>query len=355
MKIILLNELGEMAEGQDVSSQDTQQVVLIPGEAVLLTNTKMPKMSRHELQKAIPYALEEQLAADVGKLHFAIGEYDDQDHVAVAVIDKSKLEHYLEALKSQDLRPDVMMPDYLALPFEKGCWTVCVTGSRALVRLGEQAGFATGFEDVTLLLNLMLDQSTELPEKLLVYGELPEAIKSRVAIEVMDQEMVWQPTTPINLLQGIYRLKNKPTKVKRYWKMATVMATVWLIVLLGTQATELIYFKIHTKQLQQKINATYRHIFPRSKDVVEPRFRIQHELDRLTRSSHKSRFINLLSKAASLLQQHPKVELKSLSYQDKQLILQLRTDKISRLEGFNIKQTHINPNTREVMADVVVK
>src|SRR4051812_37375015 len=58
--------LSKYAESHTIS-------VLIPAEDVLMMQVNLPKMSQARLQKAVPFALEEELAEEIAQLHFAFG------------------------------------------------------------------------------------------------------------------------------------------------------------------------------------------------------------------------------------------------------------------------------------------
>jgi len=53
--------------------------VIVPRSDVLMTEVELPvKSGGVRLQQVVPYALEEQLAADIDTLHFALGERDER-------------------------------------------------------------------------------------------------------------------------------------------------------------------------------------------------------------------------------------------------------------------------------------
>ncbi len=63
---------GMLAEAQ-VDIGDREVIVLVPSAAVLTTSVDIPLRGGAKLLAALPYALEEFLADDVDKLHFAAG------------------------------------------------------------------------------------------------------------------------------------------------------------------------------------------------------------------------------------------------------------------------------------------
>ena len=74
-------------------------IVLVPSADVLTTTTEIPIKGGAKLQAALPYALEESLAEDVDKLHFAAGNRRASGRVPVSVVDRELLEGWLERLQ----------------------------------------------------------------------------------------------------------------------------------------------------------------------------------------------------------------------------------------------------------------
>ena len=60
--------------------------VLVPGADILLAEPVLPLKSSAKLAQVVPFALEEQLAADVEDLHFAVGKRDSRPGTPVAVV-----------------------------------------------------------------------------------------------------------------------------------------------------------------------------------------------------------------------------------------------------------------------------
>jgi len=64
-------------------------IVMVSAFDVLLTEIDLPAMNRQRLVKAVPFALEEQVAADVDDLHFALGQREDDQDLACAVVERN--------------------------------------------------------------------------------------------------------------------------------------------------------------------------------------------------------------------------------------------------------------------------
>ncbi|RPI12964.1 MAG: type II secretion system protein GspL, partial [Lysobacterales bacterium] len=72
------------------AAQGRRVVVLVPGSEVTLAEPELPLRGGARLAQAVPFALEEQLAADVETLHFAVGSREAGSvGTPVAVVERS--------------------------------------------------------------------------------------------------------------------------------------------------------------------------------------------------------------------------------------------------------------------------
>ncbi|WP_455216986.1 type II secretion system protein GspL, partial [Kaarinaea lacus] len=109
------NPIGSLFYG-DLKEAATQAVgarvtVLVPGEDVLLARAQLPEMKGQKLARAVPFALEEQLANDAEDVHVAIGRRDASGKLANAVILRETIDSWLSRLREAGLHPDVMSPE----------------------------------------------------------------------------------------------------------------------------------------------------------------------------------------------------------------------------------------------------
>ncbi|HUD96048.1 MAG TPA: type II secretion system protein GspL, partial [Woeseiaceae bacterium] len=77
---------------------DRKVVVLVPSAEVLTTSVEIPVKGGARLLAALPYALEELLADDIDKLHFAAGARRPSGRVPVSVVSKAKLAEWRQRL-----------------------------------------------------------------------------------------------------------------------------------------------------------------------------------------------------------------------------------------------------------------
>jgi general secretion pathway protein L len=122
------------------------------GEYITLSAAKVPGRNRNTWLKALPYALEEYLADDVEKLHFAPGEPTPTGDIPVAVVQHQLLSGWLASCAQAGVEPVAVIPDYLLLPLSTaGSWSLLLEDDRASVRSGPWSGFSC---EVQLVLSI---------------------------------------------------------------------------------------------------------------------------------------------------------------------------------------------------------
>lgn len=373
--VLTAQEINHLAALGAIQPKDPW-LVLIPGQQVLMTTANLPNTNHRELQKAVPYTLEEQLITDVDQLCFALGDYDEKNQLAVGVIDKKVVETYLRLLKSYQIFPTMMLPDYLAIPYVDHRWSVVITDDVALIRTGLRCGFATHHHNIRLLLQLLLDKHKEnLPEKINVYHtshvnrKNKEVANHQVPIENIASKnpfiylSTWQ-SPPLNLLQNQYRPKFKLTNQRRRWLYVGMTAMAWLVILIGSKIIIGYDLRWHLHRLQAQVLQHYQHVFPGATIIDDPRSKIEHELNALTHNSQGSQFIRLLSRVSTVFHRFPTIHLQSIAFHDNQLTLQISTDNLTTLTQFtrtlneqsvNVKQNQMHNNDKKITAELLIQ
>ncbi len=162
-----LSELAELVQGANV-------IALVPSTEVFLGSVKVPTQNRQKMLKAIPYALEDQLADDIDDLHFAVGQRDGDGNVATAVISRNQMDRWQTMFREIGLPINSLVPDVQALPVEDNIWALYIGQQGALLRTGLQSGFAIDVENTATVLALSFAQleTEQLPEKIEVWSAL---------------------------------------------------------------------------------------------------------------------------------------------------------------------------------------
>ena len=107
-----------------VVAEQHKVVVLLDSTNVHLNQVQLPTSNRQKMLRAIPYALEEQLAEDIENFHFVIGNTDPNYGTPVAGIRKDTLEALLATFHQAGIKIDAIIPDAICSPAAPDQWSV---------------------------------------------------------------------------------------------------------------------------------------------------------------------------------------------------------------------------------------
>lgn len=323
--------------------------IIAPAHDVLLTQASLPKLNRQRLLQALPYALEEQLIDDVGNLHFAIGEYQTDGTLPVAVVSKEKMQQWIHALKTADIEPLAIIPSTLAIPCSENNGVVYTYDDISVVRTGKYSGFATD----SFTLKNMLELSASTLQNITINKK---ALLEKIALEITSLPY-------INLLQKPYTSKRKTTKTKNVWKIAAYLATAWVSVVLINDFISLLILHHQSSVIQAKIDKIYYHHFPQAKNLTAPRERMESKLKEITSASQKNNFLSLLATVGKGLTQTGGIRLQNLDYRNGLLTLEVSSatfdnlDSLTRnlnAQGLAVKQQNSATSGTQVKATLLI-
>lgn len=366
------------ANPQDLSpvAKNSIITVLVPAAEVLLLEATLPKLSRHQLLQALPFALEEQLMSDVSELHFAIANTGTKDKLPVAVITHKKMASWLALFKEWEITPTYVTSAIFALPCAANTWFGLLEHDNCMVRQSPYQGFVSEKDNFAALLAMSLAETAQKPEKIQLYATANTScidVNSINNLQISSfDESIWlekishwfDETSSINLLQGIYQPKGKALATKKIWRLAAIAASIWLTLLIIKNGVAFFILHHQANQLEHAIETIYRKNFPTATAIVAVRERMEEKLKLATHQINNNHFLFLLTKIGGYLAQHPVLHLKNLSFRDNQLSLDLTAAKFTdldaftqalTLQGLTVKQRNAAVIGTEVKANLVLQ
>ena len=336
-------------------------VLLAPGEDVLLASVELPSLGRQRLARAVPFAMEEQVADDVDELHFALGTRDEQGRVHNAVVSREKIDAWLDGLRSAGLQADVLASEVLGVPREAANdaerhWTLLADGERCLLRLDQQRGLALDTANLAVVLQAALDEAgNALPAGIDVLScdddgfaasepyrqlcALAEEHGIAVALRPQDEDRVlllargFDEKQAINLLQGDYSRRQQLEKMLRPWRPAMLLLGLWLVVQLGSMGLEYQRLSQRNTEMREQIVALYREAFPEARKVVDPRVQMERGLEKLRGSAGgQADLLSFVARAGPVFKATPKLKLRSVRYKEGRLDIDLEIDDLQALD-----------------------
>ena len=280
--VVALNADGHLLRGPDAiplsaaagRAGDMAVTVLLPARDLVSCLASVPAASPARLRQMLPFSLEDDFAGDVEELHFAAGERNDNDELAVSVIAREKLELWLGMLRSAGIEPRRVCSEADGVPDTPGAVTLFVEGRRILGRRPRGAPFAfeeLGLPEIWRLLEaeradsddlghavLFVDRRTQSERRDEIEGwragvgevnirELPDGILPKLAASLVFE-------SGANLLQGDYATRSNLLALARPWRAAAFFALALIgVSVLGTAAE---YYKLNRDEARLTAEAT---------------------------------------------------------------------------------------------------
>jgi general secretion pathway protein L len=353
------NDLGQVPE----AARGARAYVWTPAADTILTSTTLPTRSQRKIAQALPFALEDRLLGDPETLHFAYRTEADGS-LSVAVTSLERLHRWADALAQAGIKPLMLCPATLLVPWALDCWSLAFAEDEVLVRTGSASGFVapltqatqpadkgdetaereaiptganTGLTFPPPLLATALQEAArtqKIPEYLVVFNapaNFPaESWSAELQVPVrIEQASVWDkqedPSVPLNLLQGQFEQKGQISGSLRPYFPAAAMLLIWLLVNLGINLGDWWKLRRQHQEYAREMTSLLLTSFPETKTVLDPAAQMQRSIDALlARSGKQDRdLLPLLTKTASVLRADPRVRLRGLRYADKSLTLEI--------------------------------
>ena len=340
-ELIASGELESTAELSQLADKAARSevIIAIPGQDVFLTQVTLPAGSKKHLDKVIPYALEEELAADIDTLHFAWPE-TKASTLPVAVVEKAHMQQWLGVLTESGIESNRWLPDIFLLPAHENEWHAIELGHSVLVRTSTWQGFAAeqaAFSELAPILSSEYDS----PEKIVHYGPLdwpqPPTVLEPADVEVPMTIAVaaLQSNAEINLRQGAFRAKRQRQSSSLPWKPLAIAASVLFVLAVALNGIKYWQLEQQRASLQAKSEQLYRDAFPNETRIVNLRAQLQQKIDRAGGSGGSDRSVlAALDSLQPAFQAEPSVKLELLRFQNNELRLQATADSFSQLEAF---------------------
>lgn len=348
-------------------------IVVAPPESVLLSSAKLPKLNRQRLRQVLPFTLEEQLLTDVNELHFAVGPYQADGTLPVAIVNKATLSAWLNLFQAAEITPTYLLPAPLTLPYTENDWYIHMQDNGVCVRTGLYSGFGCDKANLATCLALHTTESAHPPQTIYLLNSPPldidnPAIKDKLKTYTLADtqpiiDVLQQAKTAINLLQGEFQTKQKTARYKKIWTLAGSILAAWLVAILLSNTISYFILRHAAGNIETAIHAIYKENFPQAKSVVAPKERLADKLNSLMHQNQKNRLLIWLAYLGNSLKETPTLKIKQLDYRNNQLNVDISAPNFATVDQFTqalskqhitVKQQNIATSNREVKGALII-
>lgn len=318
---------GSVRAGLPPAGPGQRLTVLVPGEDVLLLELPRIAGSPAQLAQAVPFAVEEQLAAPVEQQHVAWQLRGER--LCVAVTAQERMQQWLAPLRVAGLEPDALLPDTLALPVGARPQLLVEQG-RCRLRLGESRALAIE-EDSLQSLASRLPQPVDAWLVGDAVSPLPTQSQQRIAAALpLLAAAARQPG--LNLLQGAYAPPRRVDGAQRSWRLAAALAVAALGLVLLAAVVDQRKLAAKVAAQESEMAALYRKAVPGAGPVDDPALQLQAVL-RAEGLAGGDPVLDLLARAAPALAADTRVALEAIDYRDGHLDLLLQAADVAGLDA----------------------
>ena len=306
-------------------------ILALPGADVTLRELDYSAAERRHIGKALPFLLEQELAADIEELHFAVRPAGKL-RLAVAVCSQQCMQFWQEQVAA--LPPlGQWLPEPLLLPWQPGQVCLLLEADYIVVRSGRNSGFAAARAMAEPLL-AALAQTAEFAA-VVVYG-VGQTVDTALLPAAWRELVQWrrgdfgtalllsaEQRQPLNLLQGAYAARLPLQRWWRRWRMVAALLAAALGLQLASTWASYSQLKSANLQLQQQIEGSYRELNPqgRARDYLKA---LQQQLTAARGSARGVGFVTLLARTGQQLQAGPGLQLTSIHFNEKSAALRLQ-------------------------------
>ncbi|EKE77563.1 type II secretion system protein GspL [Gallaecimonas xiamenensis] len=247
----------------ELARLDGRLLVLVPGSACFMGSVKQAGKGRQFL-RAVPFALEEELADDVDSLHFTLKPQGEQ--VAAVAVRHQLMEQWLGWLQEAQLSPWKLLPDCLALPWQPHSWSALVLGQELLLRTQESKGLCieAALAD-WIVAPLAEETSGGGVQPVEAYGDL--SLPPNCTLTHLDADLPLAVLAKggseqsLDLLHGPYQQKRKGKGPLNLWWPALASLAALLVIALAGKGVALYQYSAQTQALEAQIKADYGRLF----------------------------------------------------------------------------------------------
>ena len=352
---------GTLSDAAEAAS-DKPVIALVPGADVLTISVDLPAKAGARLRQAVPFALEDQLAADVDELHFALGVHSDSGLLPVAVVDRETMDSWVDRLREAGIYPTRIVPDYHGV--QRMPNTISLVAADTGIMVNDGADLAFIMRDIApgdaLALAGVIDTDPgsraedKGPSRHLVAWCEPE-LKDRYAhdwnalrteLASVDVNVMPDGALPrlaatiaagsgIDLLQGPYGRRTEVVAMLRPWRFAaSLLLGVFVLALLGKGVD---YVRLDRQQaaLQTQYTELYQELQPGdSRTPADPIGAADSLMRQLVGDAADSSqvFLPSLMQLAEAISQNREADVEAVSYRAGVIDVRLTAPDVATLD-----------------------
>ena len=312
---------GALAEPENI-------VVLAPAAQVAWLSRTVPGRRTSQIQRALPFAVEEALTQDVETMHIAHGPIVRGQPIRCALIDRQLIADWLASLQDGGVQPGYMVPDAGLLPCSEGSASVLFDGGEVLIRTPDHIASveASTLPHILESIRASFGETDASLQLELIGGRISGGLADAGDFNVRETPLGgtvldflasrWDANgSEVNLMQGPFAPSGRKEASRSGWRGVTALAALWLILALAVLLTEAFVADSGAHALEAESVELYRSIYPDERRVPNAYAQMRAKLDQSV--DGQVAFHMLLGQlAAGTIRDNARISVRSLTFND---------------------------------------
>lgn len=407
--------LKAISESAVVDTRRARLVAVLPSSAASLINAEVPKQmlrgSSSRWQRALPFSLEDQLADDVDKLHFAMPPKsaidpdfsEEKASVPVATVRHRDLDSLKTLLADSNLSAEHWTLDTLLVPLPasgKGIGVI-VCDDMAMVRNGPMSGFTCPASMLPMFAKRLAKEANALGPRsdvdsdsdkqqdkpvaapsdtpalhiqchaLGLSHEQTEALRESLIAD--DHKVVIHSGSAdqlegllaqqfnirdVNLRQGEYAEQQALNQYLRPWKWVAAAAVLMLCVEITSGKWQISRNNAVAENARQQTAVAFREALPEIRRLQNPRVQMKQAIDTARGGDRGTDFLSILAAVSPEISAIEAIQITTIGFRNDTLELRLATntvtivdqlkDRLATLENLSYKVISVNAGSDKV-------
>ena len=324
----------------ELAKSHSEVVLVIPQQDVYLTSYEIPDKASRQVLSSIEYQIEDQLAQDVERQHFAIGD-QSSNPVMIAVLDKSIMQSCIDLIRKHGLVVTQIVPEIFLCPWAGIAGDVNLIESHegVILRYGDNQCIKCRPQLCETMLDLIADEQDI--GTVNYYLQQPESYQSMKvekypgAFNQLTTEHLHVASSGcINLLQRQFQKTSAWSKLMHAWKWVLGLLVLLMAVTSYNKAIALQQLEGQLSQIKTSQYELLKNYLPAGISQTD---NLKNELIELLKQSQSGdeevNFLELLRRFTKAKASYSSVIIGKIGYQNKRLSIDITSNQLNQLES----------------------
>ncbi|AGH80129.1 general secretion pathway protein L [Psychromonas sp. CNPT3] len=324
-------------------AQNRVLTCVLPGVDINIKSVAIKGHFNRQIQQALPYILEDELAMDVETLHFNVFA-KQRDLIHVAYCSHEKMKMWCDWLVQAQLNCLQFIPEGLTLPVaEEGHWSVLAIDDQFIVRENKEIAWSCDASMLNVMLASKNDASAS-KENAIVMQSYSDATSNysgnwQVMPAVLPMQLLAMGciNNKVNLLSAEFKVNKQTHQALLRWRFPFVFMLLGLLLMMLNMHMKSVQNEQQLATIKAQVEQVYVQAFPLQKKLSYTRIKKRMKsMLRPINADINSGFLLMLNELVPSFKAYPQMRPSSIKFDAKKQEMQilLSADNFQSFERF---------------------